>query len=293
MVSEEIEFNHAAEAVGIEAMETDMGEYILQLAGEKPSTSSCRPSTRPSSKSPGFRGKLPGVAYTEDVDTLIQIGRGCCGRNSWKRTSASPASTWPSPKPAPWSWWNEGNGRLSTTTPRVHVAITGIEKVVESRPRPPLLSLLTRSATGRTSPPMWNMISGPPPMGELDGPEGVHLVLLDNGRTQPYADEHLRKTLRCIPLRRLHRTHCRSIPISAAMPAARPTPGPWAKSFRPPAGPQGPPPLPPPPASARLRGMPGTHSHSRPADPPAVEGSQCSARFRRWYPGDGAQGLTD
>ncbi|MEN9534405.1 MAG: hypothetical protein RIQ83_3629, partial [Pseudomonadota bacterium] len=78
-------------------------------------------------------------------------------------------------------------------------AITGIEKVVEFLSDvPPLYSALTRSATGQAISTYFNVISGPRREGELDGPDEVHLVLLDNGRSQAYRDEELRKTLQCI-----------------------------------------------------------------------------------------------
>ena len=94
---------------------------------------------------------------------------------------------------------NEGNGRMSTTVPPVHIAVTGIEKVVENlRDVVPLVSLLTRSALGQPITTYVNMISGPRKPGELDGPEEVHLVLLDNGRSQAFADSELRQTLNCI-----------------------------------------------------------------------------------------------
>jgi L-lactate dehydrogenase complex protein LldF len=83
--------------------------------------------------------------------------------------------------------------------PRIHIAITGIEKVVEKLEHlPPLLSLLSRSATGQPVTTYVNLISGPRKAHQLDGPEEVHLILLDNGRTQAYADEQLRATLQCI-----------------------------------------------------------------------------------------------
>lgn len=88
---------------------------------------------------------------------------------------------------------------MCTTVPRVHIAITGIEKVVEKLEHvPPLYSLLSRSATGQAMTTYLNLISGPRQPGEKDGPEEVHLILLDNGRTQAYADEELRETLKCI-----------------------------------------------------------------------------------------------
>jgi len=201
MVSEEIEFNHAAEAVGVEAIETDMGEYILQLAGEKPSHI-IMPAIHKTKQQIAklFEEKLPGVAYTEDVDALIQIGRNILRQKFLEADIGMSGVNFAVAETGTLCLVeNEGNGRLSTTTPKVHVAITGIEKVVEKLEHvPPLYSLLTRSATGQAITTYFNMISGPRKPHEKDGPDEVHLVLLDNGRTQPYADEQLRKTLQCI-----------------------------------------------------------------------------------------------
>jgi L-lactate dehydrogenase complex protein LldF len=94
---------------------------------------------------------------------------------------------------------NEGNGRMCTTVPRVHIAVTGIEKVVARLEDVALLNiLLPRSATGQAVETYQNFISGPRKADELDGPDEVHLILLDNGRTQAYADVQLRATLQCI-----------------------------------------------------------------------------------------------
>jgi L-lactate dehydrogenase complex protein LldF len=201
MVSEEIELNHAAEAAGIGALESDMGEYIVQLAGEKPSHI-IMPAIHKTKEEIAtlFHEKVPGVEYTDNVDALIQIGRkvlrekfleadiGLSGVNFAVAETGTLCLV-----------ENEGNGRMCTTTPPVHVAITGIEKIVEKLEHvPPLLSLLTRSATGQNISTYFNMISGPRKPHEKDGPTEVHLVLLDNGRTQAYADEQLRKTLQCI-----------------------------------------------------------------------------------------------
>ena len=201
MVSEEVEFNHAMQAAGIEAIESDMGEYIVQLAGEKPSHI-IMPAIHKTKQDIArlFAKELPGVAYTEDVDALIQIGRrvlrhkfaeadiGLSGVNFAVVETGTLCLV-----------ENEGNGRMCTTVPRVHIAITGIEKVVEKLEHvPPLYSLLSRSATGQAVTTYFNLISGPRKPGEKDGPEEVHLILLDNGRTQAYADEELRATLQCI-----------------------------------------------------------------------------------------------
>ena len=98
-----------------------------------------------------------------------------------------------------WLVENEGNGRLSTTVPDVHIAIMGIGRSCAKLEHiVPLSSLLTRSATGQAITTYFNLITGPAPRGERDGPREMHVVLLDNGRTQAYADEQLRATLQCI-----------------------------------------------------------------------------------------------
>ena len=201
MVSEEIGFNHAMKAAGIEALESDMGEYIVQLAGEGPSHI-IMPAIHKTKQEIAqlFADEVPGVAYTEDVDALIQIGRRVMRRKfadadiglSGVNFAVAETGTLCLVE-------NEGNGRMCTTVPKVHIAITGIEKVVEKLAHvPPLLSLLTRSATGQPVTTYVNMISGPRKPGEKDGPQEVHLILLDNGRTQAYADDQLRATLQCI-----------------------------------------------------------------------------------------------
>ncbi|BCO27871.1 lactate utilization protein B [Rhodoferax lithotrophicus] len=201
MVSEEVGFNHAMAAAGIEAFESDMGEYIVQLAGEAPSHI-IMPAIHKTKQEIAqlFADEVPGVSYTEDVDALIQIGRrvlrhkfadadiGLSGVNFAVAETGTLCLV-----------ENEGNGRMCTTVPKVHIAITGIEKVVEKLEHvPPLLSLLTRSATGQSITTYVNMISGPRKVDEKDGPQEVHLILLDNGRTQAYADDELRATLQCI-----------------------------------------------------------------------------------------------
>jgi L-lactate dehydrogenase complex protein LldF len=201
MVSEEIEFNHAMEAAGIEAFESDMGEYIVQLAHEKPSHI-IMPAIHKTKQEIAalFAQEIPGVAYTEDVDALIQIGRRVLRRKFAEADIGLSGVNFAVAETGTLCLVeNEGNGRMCTTVPRVHIAITGIEKVVEKLEHlPPLLSLLTRSATGQSVTTYVNLISSPRKPGEKDGPEEVHLILLDNGRTQAYADEQLRATLQCI-----------------------------------------------------------------------------------------------
>ena len=201
MVSEEVELNHALEAAGIGALESDMGEYIVQLAGEKPSHI-IMPAIHKTKEEIAqlFADKVPGVDYTDSVDELIQIGRRVL-REKFRdtRVGLSGVNIAVAETGTLCLVENEGNGRMCTTVPEVHIAITGIEKVVAKLEHvPPLLTLLTRSATGQAATTYFNWISSPRRAGELDGPRQVHLVLLDNGRSTAYADERLRATLQCI-----------------------------------------------------------------------------------------------
>ena len=201
MVSEEIGFNHAMESAGIEAFESDMGEYIVQLAGEAPSHI-IMPAIHKTKQEIAtlFAKEVPGVTYTEDVDALIAIGRRVLRRKFAEADIGLSGVNFAVAETGTLCLVeNEGNGRMCTTVPRIHIAITGIEKVVDKLAHvPPLVSLLTRSATGQGVTTYVNMISGPRKAGEKDGPDEVHLILLDNGRTQAYADEELRATLQCI-----------------------------------------------------------------------------------------------
>jgi L-lactate dehydrogenase complex protein LldF len=201
MVSEEIGFNHAMEVAGIDAFETDMGEYIVELAGEKPSHI-IMPAIHKTKQQIAalFAEKIPGVDYTEDVDALIKIGRQVLRRKFAEADIGLSGVNFAVAETGTLCLVeNEGNGRMCTTVPKVHIAVTGIEKVVEKLEHvPPLYSLLTRSATGQPITTYFNMISHPRQAGEKDGPEEVHLILIDNGRSQAYADEQLRSTLQCI-----------------------------------------------------------------------------------------------
>jgi L-lactate dehydrogenase complex protein LldF len=201
MVSEEVELNHAMAAAGIDALESDMGEYIVQLDGEKPSHI-IMPAIHKTKQQIArlFADKVPGAGYTESVDELIGIGRAVLREKFMTPRSACPGVNFAVAETGTLCLVeNEGNGRMCTTVPEVHIAITGIEKVVEKLEHvPPLFGLLTRSATGQAITTYFNMISGPRKPGEKDGPGEMHLVLVDNGRTQAYGDEQLRSTLQCI-----------------------------------------------------------------------------------------------
>ena len=199
MTSEEIHLNPALEAAGLEVTETDFGEYIIQVAGERPSHL-VAPAVHHTRESVArVLSKHLGEQLPDDPKSLAMTGRrvlrekfrqadlGITGANfAVAETGTIVLVT------------NEGNGRLTTTCPRVHVAIMGIEKVI---PRfndlPVFLKLLARGATGQTLSVYTTMITGPRHAHEMDGPDEFHLVLLDNGRSKVLATP-FRESLQCI-----------------------------------------------------------------------------------------------
>ncbi len=201
MVSEEMHLNDFLESHGVESLESDLGEYIVQLDHEMPSHI-IMPAIHKNGRQIArlFGEKIRGAKQTEDVDELTGIARGVLRRKfeeadagvSGVNCAVAETGTLVLIE-------NEGNGRMSTHVPPVHIALMGIEKVVERLADvPPLLALLCRSATGQTITTYTNLISGPRGPGEKDGPREVHLVILDNGRSRIYLDPELRATLRCI-----------------------------------------------------------------------------------------------
>lgn len=201
MVSEEMELNHFLAEHGIEALESDLGEFIIQLDGETPSHI-IMPAIHKSKEeiSRLFNAKFPDIPYTDDVDELTRSARAILREKfNQAQVGLSGVNFAVAETGTLCLVENEGNGRMSTTVPPVHIAVTGIEKVVENLSDiPPLLSILPRSATGQAITTYVNMISGPRKPDEKDGPQEVHLVLLDNGRSNIYSDPELLATLRCI-----------------------------------------------------------------------------------------------
>jgi L-lactate dehydrogenase complex protein LldF len=201
MVSEEMELNAYLEAQGIESLESDLGEYIIQLDGETPSHI-IMPAIHKNKDQIArlFSEKIRNAQYTEEVDALTATARAVL-RKKFQEADAgiSGVNFAVAGTGTLCLVENEGNGRMSTHVPPLHIALMGLEKVVERLEEvPPLYSLLTRSATGQPISTYLNLISGPRGAQELDGPREVHLVILDNGRSRIYQDEELRATLACI-----------------------------------------------------------------------------------------------
>lgn len=200
MMSEEIGLNAFLEHAGVKVVETDFGEYIIQLAGERPSHI-IAPAIHKSRAEVGrlFAEKL-GVAYTDDPDQLAAHARvvlreeflsaqmGISGANFGVAATGTIVIV-----------ENEGNARLCTTMPPVHVALMGIEKLVPAiDDLAVFLALLPRNATGQAMTSYVSFITGPRRAGDRSGPEQLHLVLIDNGRTRMLADPAVRDVLSCI-----------------------------------------------------------------------------------------------
>lgn len=201
MVSEEMELNAFLAEHGIECLESDLGEYIIQLDGETPSHI-IMPAIHKNKDQVArlFSEKIRNAKYTEEVDELTATARAVL-RKKFQEADAgiSGVNFAVAASGTLCLVENEGNGRMSTHVPPLHIALMGLEKVVERLEEvPPLYSLLTRSATGQPITTYLNLISGPRGGAELDGPREVHLVILDNGRSRIYQDEELRVTLACI-----------------------------------------------------------------------------------------------
>ena len=201
MVSEEMHLNDFLERHSIESLESDLGEYIIQLDHETPSHI-IMPAIHKNRKQIArmFGEKIRGAQYTEDVDELTAIARRVLRKKFEEADAGISGVNFAVAETGTLVLVeNEGNGRMSTHVPPVHIALMAIEKVVEKlEDVPPLLKLLTRSATGQPVTTYVNMITRPRAADELDGPREVHLVILDNGRWKIYEDPELRATLRCI-----------------------------------------------------------------------------------------------
>jgi L-lactate dehydrogenase complex protein LldF len=200
MATEEIGLNQALQAAGIRVLETDLGEYIVQLKGVGPAHIVV-PAFHLSKEEIAalFRDKL-GVDAPAEAEQLTRIARmrlreeflaaemGISGGNFLIAETGTIVTV-----------TNEGNGRMCTTVPPVHVAVVGIDKVVPDwESATVLLKLLARSATGQKLSCYTQFISGPPRSNAETGPAELHLVLLDNGRTRILQTPECRETLLCI-----------------------------------------------------------------------------------------------
>ena len=200
MTTEEIDLNERLEHHELESVETDLGEYILQLAHQRP-YHIVAPALHMTRYEVGdlFARRL-GVENETVPEKQTLIARavlrekflaadiGISGVNFLAADSGAVVLV-----------ENEGNARLTTSAPKIHIAVAGIEKVIpRAQDLAVFLKLLGRSATGQALTVYTSFLSGPRRSGEIDGPEEFYVVLLDNGRTKLLADREKRQSLYCI-----------------------------------------------------------------------------------------------
>jgi L-lactate dehydrogenase complex protein LldF len=200
MTSEEIHLNERLIHHELDAVETDLGEYILQLAGQRP-FHIVAPAIHMTRHDVAdiFEEKL-GVPHDEVIENqamtarrvlrekFLAAGIGITGANFLLADSGAAVIV-----------ENEGNARLTHSAPKIHIAIAGIEKLLpRMRDLGVFLDLLGRSASGQPLTSYTSIVSGPRRNGEMDGPDEFYVVLLDAGRTKVLADPAKRESLQCI-----------------------------------------------------------------------------------------------
>jgi len=200
MTTEEIELNEALEKNEIENIETDLGEYIVQIAGEKPYhivTPAMHKSKEDVAKLFNEKFNTPKESTPEELTTFVrhklrekfvQADVGITGCNFLIADIGAVCLT-----------ENEGNGFMSVSFPKIHIAVAGIEKIIPTLTDLNLFwPLLASHGTGQNITVYNSIISGPKQEGETDGPEKMYLILLENNRTEILQHEKQRIALGCI-----------------------------------------------------------------------------------------------
>jgi L-lactate dehydrogenase complex protein LldF len=200
MTTEEIHLNDRLEHHKLEIVETDLGEYIIQLAHDRPYHIVApavhmtrhdvadifeRTLDQPRAEEPEQQAM---IARRNLREKFLAAGIGISGANFLVADSGAVTII-----------ENEGNARLCTTAPKIHVAVAGIEKMIpRAQDLPVFLKLLGRSGTGQLLTVYTSLLAGPRRAKEADGPEEFYVVLMDNGRTRLLADPSKRESLFCI-----------------------------------------------------------------------------------------------
>ncbi|PTJ21714.1 LutB/LldF family L-lactate oxidation iron-sulfur protein [Staphylococcus simulans] len=200
MVTEEINMNHVLQDTGAEVVETDLGEYLLQIDEEDPPSHIVAPALHKN------RGQIRRVLHakegyegTDDPTEMARFVRkimrekflaaevGITGCNFAVADSGSFCLV-----------TNEGNARMSTTVPKTQITVMGMERIVPSfKEMEVLVGMLSRSAVGQKLPSYVTTLTGPRGEGEIDGPEEFHLVIVDNGRSTILGTQ-FQEILQCI-----------------------------------------------------------------------------------------------
>lgn len=199
MVTEEIGMNEALQELGIKVLETDLGEYILQIVDDKPSHI-LAPAIHLSRTQVQQRMRdTLGYQGSDDIAEMTAFVRQVLRQDFLSADVGISGCNFAIPETGTCCLvTNEGNLRMATTVPKTHIAVMGMERIAPSFEQvDPLLTLLARSAVGIRLAGYNTWLTGPRQPGEVDGPEEFHLVIVDNGRSDILASE-FREVLRCI-----------------------------------------------------------------------------------------------
>lgn len=199
MMTEEIALNHALQSAGLQVVETDLGEYIIQLNNEPPSHIIAPVIHKTKAEIRDIFVRELNMTPTDDAGEMVAFARqklrdeflsadmGISGGNFIIAETGSVCLV-----------TNEGNGRMCTSMPDVHVAVVGIEKVIENvEDYATLLQMLVRSGTGQALSVYASILNGPRREGESDGPTHSYVILVDNGRSDIYATDYA-EALSCV-----------------------------------------------------------------------------------------------
>jgi L-lactate dehydrogenase complex protein LldF len=200
MVTEELHLNHALASIGVEAIETDLGEYIIQLAGETPSHIIIPAIHKNRYQIADLLSKEAGEELLPDTTILAGFVRkklrekfleadiGMTGCNFAIAETGSMVL-----------FENEGNARMVTTVPKTQITLMGMERIVPSwADLEVMATLLPRSATGQKLTVYMSGITGPRRADDADGPEEMHIIIVDNGRSLMLGDPEFQELLNCI-----------------------------------------------------------------------------------------------
>ncbi|GGG89383.1 LutB/LldF family L-lactate oxidation iron-sulfur protein [Paenibacillus radicis (ex Gao et al. 2016)] len=200
MVTEELHLNHELEGIGVEAIETDLGEYIIQLAGETPSHIIIPAIHKNRYQIADLLSKEAGETLEPDTSILAGFVRkklrekfleadiGMTGCNFAIAETGSMVL-----------FENEGNARMVTTVPKTQITLMGMERIIPSwSDLEVMATLLPRSATGQKLTVYMSGITGPRREVDADGPDEMHIIIVDNGRSLQLGDSEFQELLNCI-----------------------------------------------------------------------------------------------
>jgi L-lactate dehydrogenase complex protein LldF len=200
MATEEIHLNHVLEEAGINPVETDLGEWIIQLAEETPSHIVVPAIHKTKGQIANLFVEQVGIEPTEDVDVLTSTARKFLrSRFAEAEVGISGVNFGVAETGTILLLENEGNIRLTTSLPQIHIALMGIEKVIPKlADLDVFLKLLPRSGTGQKLTTYQSLITGTKRKPQDEGPDELHIVMMDNGRSKMLAHPVTRQSLACI-----------------------------------------------------------------------------------------------